>query len=143
MTIQMPGSGCQLFSTVTADGRLELSLQEVAVPTPADDEVIIRVEASPINPSDLGLLLGVADTSQLSVASYCDPRVLDLERRHLLSQGPGYVGHALMAPEPGDYHALAARDNAQALVPGHNGGELLTDTCRPLQRTTPTGKGNA
>ena len=68
MTAPLPETGLQLFSTVTNDGRLELSLKAVSVPTPADDEVVIRVEATPINPSDLGLLLGVADTSQLSVA---------------------------------------------------------------------------
>ena len=61
-----PETGLQLFSTVTDDGRLELALKPVPVPAPADDEVIIRVEATPINPSDLAVLLGVADTSQLS-----------------------------------------------------------------------------
>lgn len=60
-------TGLQLFSTVTDAGRLELSLKHVPVPAPGDDDVIIRIEATPINPSDLGLLLGVADTSQLSV----------------------------------------------------------------------------
>jgi NADPH:quinone reductase-like Zn-dependent oxidoreductase len=62
-----PDTGLQLFSTVTDDGRLELSLKPVPVPQPVEDEVIVRVEATPINPSDLGLLIGVADTSQLSV----------------------------------------------------------------------------
>lgn len=64
---ELPATGLQLFSTVTDDNRLTLELKPVPVPTPGDDEVVIRVEATPINPSDLGLLLGVADTSQLSV----------------------------------------------------------------------------
>src|SRR5258707_10633680 len=42
---------------------LELSLMRVPVPTPKDDEVVVRVEATPINPSDLGLLLAAADVS--------------------------------------------------------------------------------
>ena len=54
----------QLQSTITRDGRLELSLVEVETPTPAPDQVVVRVEAAPINPSDLGLLLGPADMSQ-------------------------------------------------------------------------------
>lgn len=54
----------QLRSTVRSDGTLELSLAEVAVPTPAADEVLVRVEASPINPSDLGLLFGGADMTK-------------------------------------------------------------------------------
>ena len=48
-------------STIKQDGTLELSLVEVPTPAPAADEVIVRVEASPLNPSDLGLLFGGAD----------------------------------------------------------------------------------
>lgn len=51
----------QLQSLVTNEGKLELSLATVPVPEPKDDEVIVRVEAAPINPSDLGLLFGMAD----------------------------------------------------------------------------------
>ena len=82
-------------------------------------------------------------TSQLPAAWYCDPRVFDAERRHLLSRAPGYVGHTLMAPEPGDYHVLAARDNAQALVHGPQGIELLSNVCRHRQAIMLSGKGNA
>ncbi len=71
--------------------------------------------------------------SQFPVAWYCDPRVLDAERRHLLARAPGYVGHTLMAPDPGDYHVLAARSNAQALVHGPQGIELLSNICRHRQ----------
>src|ERR1700722_4466884 len=56
-------SGLELRSKVTSDGKLELSLEEAVVPVPAADEVVVRVEASPINPSDLGMLLGPADAS--------------------------------------------------------------------------------
>ena len=44
------------------------------------------------------------------------PRVFDAEQRLLFARAPGYVGHELMVPEAGDYYALPARDNAQALV---------------------------
>ncbi len=60
-----PGSGLQLRSLITSGGQLELSLAKVDIPDPAPDEIIIRVEGSPINPSDLGLLLGAADVSTL------------------------------------------------------------------------------
>ena len=56
MPQQDPDSGLQLFSTVRKDGTLELSLAEVPRPEPRDDQVVIRVEAAPINPSDLGLI---------------------------------------------------------------------------------------
>jgi NADPH:quinone reductase-like Zn-dependent oxidoreductase len=58
-----PGSGLQLRSLIKSDGALELSLAKVDIPDPAPDEVLVRIEASPLNPSDLGLLLGAADLS--------------------------------------------------------------------------------
>lgn len=56
-------TGLQLRSLIKHSGELELSLVEVPTPQPAPDEVVVRVEAAPINPSDLGLLLGAADMS--------------------------------------------------------------------------------
>lgn len=56
-------TGLQLRSLIKHSGELELSLIEVPTPEPGPDEVVVRVEAAPINPSDLGLLLGAADMS--------------------------------------------------------------------------------
>jgi NADPH2:quinone reductase len=53
----------QIRSLARKDGELELSLAEVTVPAPKADEVIVRVEGTPLNPSDLGLLFGAADLS--------------------------------------------------------------------------------
>jgi NADPH2:quinone reductase len=55
--------GLQLRSTVKSDGTLELALKRTPVPEPKDNEVVVRVEAAPINPSDLGLLFGMADVT--------------------------------------------------------------------------------
>jgi NADPH:quinone reductase-like Zn-dependent oxidoreductase len=54
-------TGLQLRSRISKAGELELSLAEVATPEPGPDEVVVKVEATPINPSDLGLLLGPID----------------------------------------------------------------------------------
>src|SRR5262245_66502794 len=51
----------QLHSTAKGNGELEIALKKVPVPEPGPDEIVIRVEATPINPSDLGLLLGPGD----------------------------------------------------------------------------------
>jgi NADPH:quinone reductase-like Zn-dependent oxidoreductase len=61
-------SGLQLRSLLTSGGELQLSLARVAVEEPAADEIVVRVEASPINPSDLGLLIGPADMSAAKVS---------------------------------------------------------------------------
>lgn len=70
------GESLQLRSLVKSSGELELSLARVPVPEPAADEVVVRIEASPINPSDLGLLLGPADVSKLTVAGSGDDAVV-------------------------------------------------------------------
>lgn len=56
-------TGLQLRSLITKSGELEISLVDVPTPEPAEDEVVVRIEAAPINPSDLGLLVGAADMS--------------------------------------------------------------------------------
>jgi len=68
----MSDTGKQLNSTVKEDGTLELSIAEVPIPTPADDEVVVRIEAAPINPSDLGLLLGMADLETVAQGGTAD-----------------------------------------------------------------------
>ena len=59
----IPATALELRSLVKQSGELEVSLASVPVPEPAANEVLVRIEASPINPSDLGLLFGAADMS--------------------------------------------------------------------------------
>src|SRR4029450_13082854 len=61
-------SGLQLRSLISKGGELELSLSEVATPEPGPDQVVVKVEATPINPSDLGLLIGPADMNTAKAA---------------------------------------------------------------------------
>ena len=67
MNTSVPKDGLQLRSLVKDNGELELSLVRVPTPQPAADEVVVRVEATPINPSDIGLLFGAADLATLAV----------------------------------------------------------------------------
>ena len=50
----------QMFSTLTAEGELRLELKEQTMPIPGENEVLIRIEATPINPSDHGVMFGWA-----------------------------------------------------------------------------------
>ena len=86
MTADLPDNALELRSLVTSQGTLELSLHEVAVPTPAANEVLVRVEASPINPSDLGVLIPGADMSAATVAGTPERPVVTA------SLGPGALG---------------------------------------------------
>ena len=69
-------AGLELRSLLKKSGELELSLVEVPTPEPKDDEVVVRVEAAPINPSDLGLLIGPADMSTAKASGTKDAPVI-------------------------------------------------------------------
>jgi phenylpropionate dioxygenase-like ring-hydroxylating dioxygenase large terminal subunit len=79
--------------------------------------------------------------SQLPVSWYCDPDVYAAEQRLLFPRGPGYVGHELMVPNPGDYHVLESRAGAQMLVRSEDGIELLSNVCRHRQAMMLKGRG--
>jgi NADPH2:quinone reductase len=72
----MPQTGLQLQSTLRGAGVLEVSLADVEVPSLGPGDVLVRVEATPINPSDLGLLFGPADMTTASVSGPDDRPVL-------------------------------------------------------------------
>ncbi|MEL0628779.1 zinc-binding dehydrogenase [Psychromonas aquatilis] len=57
----MSMTNIQLTSTISEDNKLTLALQDIDMPQPADDEVVVRLEAAPLNPSDLGVLFNAAD----------------------------------------------------------------------------------
>jgi NADPH:quinone reductase-like Zn-dependent oxidoreductase len=69
-------TGLQLRSLIKRSGELEISLVSVPVPEPSADEVVVRVEASPINPSDLGLLVGAADMTTAKASGSKDTPVV-------------------------------------------------------------------
>jgi NADPH:quinone reductase-like Zn-dependent oxidoreductase len=69
-------SGLQLRSLIKKGGELEISLLEIPTPEPSADEVVVRVEASPINPSDLGLLVGAADMATAKASGTRDAPVI-------------------------------------------------------------------
>ena len=66
----------QLKSLITEAGELELALHEVDVRDPGPDEVLIKVEGTPINPSDLGGLIGMADVSTARISGTTDRPVI-------------------------------------------------------------------
>ena len=57
----------ELHSTLSADGTLRLTIDEVSLGDPGPDDVIVRVEAAPVNPTDIFLMLSMADLSRASV----------------------------------------------------------------------------
>ena len=76
MTALIPSTALQLQSLIRDGGELEISLAAVEVPEPAADEVLVRIEATPINPSDLGLLFGAADMSTAVASGSAESQVV-------------------------------------------------------------------
>ena len=119
MNPSIPKNALQLRSLVQPDGTLQLSLESTPVPAPGPDEVLIRVQATPINPSDIGLLFGPADLSTVQVTGSADRPVVTA--RILERAMPGMaarVGQSLPVGNEGAGLVVAAGASpaAQALL---------------------------
>jgi NADPH:quinone reductase len=115
----LPSSMRQLRSLVTPEGTLELSLESVPVPVPAAHEVLVRIEAAPINPSDLGLLLAAADISTATASgSADDPHVSATIPAAQMRGLAARLGQSMAVGNEGSGVVVAAgsNDDAQALI---------------------------
>ena len=99
----------EIRSEITSEGKLNLSIAASDVPIPGDDEVLIKVEASPINPSDLGLLISfAADLDSIS------------------SSGSGDETVTTMGIHPGLMQSMKPRLDKSMQV-GNEGGGVIVD----------------
>lgn len=115
----LPSTALQLRSLISDQGRLELALHEVPVPQPAADEVLLRIEATPINPSDIGLLFGAADLAQARVEGSAErPKVSAPVPAAALPAMAGRLNQALPVGNEGAGTVVAAGASpaAQALL---------------------------
>lgn len=127
----MTMTGRELRSTVGRDGVLTLAIEDVEIGAPADDEVIVRIEATPINPSDLGLMLGPADISTLRAVGTPDRPVLAFDVTGARLAGvAARIGQSLPIGIEGAGTVVAAGANAKALIGrrvGSFGGGMYAD----------------
>ena len=126
----MPVTGQELRSTLTEDGTLRLSLEDVTLDPPSPDEVIVRVEAAPINPSDLGLLLGPADVATLRASGTATRPVLTFDvPKSRLAAVRARLGQSLAVGNEGAGTVVSAGENAKSLEGkrvGMLGGAMYT-----------------
>jgi NADPH2:quinone reductase len=117
--IIMAETGLQLRSLIKEDNTLELSLVELPIPQPGDDEVVVRIEATPINPSDLALLVGPADMTTATVSGTAQrPVITAAIPDSLMKMVAPRVGQSLAVGNEGAGVVMAAgaSDAAQALL---------------------------
>ena len=134
-------TGKQLFTTLASDGTLTVEVAETQFPAPAGNQVLIRMEAAPINPSDLALLFGPADLENAEyspgklVAKMPEPFLSGMKARHgqRLAVGNEGAGTVVAAGEGEGAQALVGQ--RVACVPGHAFSEYaIADAgmCLPL-----------
>lgn len=111
----MATTGKQLFTTLDPDGTLTVALEDVTVPEPSGSQVLVRMEAAPINPSDLSILVGAAD---METAQYAPGRFVARMPEPFLSGSRARHGLKLPVGNEGAGTVVAAgeADSAQALI---------------------------
>jgi NADPH:quinone reductase-like Zn-dependent oxidoreductase len=111
------GTGLQLRSLIKDGGELELSLAKVPIQRPGAGEVLIRIDAAPINPSDLGLLLGPADVSTLKASGAGDAAVVTAKvPPQLMRAVAGRVGESMPVGNEGAGVVVEAGAGAEHLM---------------------------
>ncbi|RLA58638.1 MAG: NADH oxidase [Gammaproteobacteria bacterium] len=124
--------GLQLYSLVKEDSTLEIALAEVEMPEPLPDEVIVRVEATPLNPSDLALLFGPADMRTATAGGTAERPVISAHiPEKLMRLAATRLGKPMPVGNEGAGVVVAAGSSAaaQALMGktvGMAGGQMYT-----------------
>lgn len=119
MTTGVPETGLELRTTLHQDGSVTVGLHREAIPAPGADEVVVRVEAAPINPSDLGLLFAMGDlAAAAAVGSEAEPAVQVPVSPRALAAQRARVGVAMPAGNEGGGTVVAAGSSpgAQAML---------------------------
>ncbi len=111
----LPSTMRQIRSLVTSDGRLELSIATIEMPVPAAHEVLVRVDAAPINPSDLGLLLAMADVSKATSSGSGDHTVVTAPiSPNVMKALTARIGESMPVGNEGAGLVVAAGESAEA-----------------------------
>ena len=108
----------EIRSTVTSEGNIELSITKAERPIPSADEVLIKVEAAPINPSDLGLLLSfAADLSSISTSGSEDETVTSMKiHPALMGSMKPRLDQSMQAGNEGAGVIVDAGENVKELI---------------------------
>ncbi|PKH98790.1 NADH oxidase, partial [Shewanella sp. 11B5] len=115
----MTDTNIQLTSLISEDNKLTLALKNIDIPQPGADEVVIRIEAAPLNPSDLAVLFSVADmTTAAQAGTEKSPTIVADVPAKFMSAVKTRVGKAIPVGNEGAGTVVAAGSSpaAQALM---------------------------
>ena len=138
---RMTTTGKQIFTTLEADGKLTVEIGETQFPDPKGNQVLVKIEAAPINPSDLALLLGSADLENAEyspgklVATMPEPFASGAKARHGQRLPVGNEGAGTVVAAGESEAAQSLMGQRVACVPGQSYAEYaIADAamCLPL-----------
>ncbi|MHB2167589.1 zinc-binding dehydrogenase [Alsobacter sp. R-9] len=113
----MAQDGLELRTLITQDGQLRISLEAVTIGDPGPGEIVVRVEAAPINPSDLALLLGPADPATMAAGGTAgQPMLLAQVAPQHLGAVRGRIGQPMPAGNEGAGTVITAGPDVADLV---------------------------
>lgn len=147
--MSLPATYLRMLSTVTEEGQLRMELVETPMPEPKPHEVVIRVEATPINPSDHGVMFGWTNMDAATSSGNGAGTVLSAP---VSPQGMGVmkarVGQPLPVGNEGAGTVVAAGSDADAqglmgkIVATLGGGMYAQYRCVPAATCLPLMEGH-
>ncbi|WP_205518170.1 zinc-binding dehydrogenase [Sphingorhabdus sp. Alg239-R122] len=134
----------QIFSTLHEDGTLEVALREVPVPVPGLGEVLIKVGASPVNPSDLGVMFSVADVDNAEAVDGDLPALKMQVHPGFVPRLGNRIGQDLSVGNEGAGTVIDAGDDSGKPLIGKKvcffgGGSYAEYRCIPVMQCLPLG----
>ena len=147
--MSLPSTYLQMTSTVSENGTLTMALGEKPMPVPTSDQVVVRIEATPINPSDHGVMFGWASMGEASSSGEGADRVLTAPvSKQGMAVMKARIGQDLPVGNEGAGTVVAAGDSeyAQSLmgktVAVMGGGMYAEYRCLPAMMCMPLMPGN-
>ena len=111
----MSDTNIELISTISDNNKLELALREIEIPEPGENDVIIRIEAAPINPSDLGVMFSAADMTTAKQSGSADRPVITADfPAKFMGAVKNRIGKAIPVGNEGAGTVIAAGSSAAA-----------------------------
>lgn len=112
----LPKTGKELRSLVTEDGALNLSIGDFMIPKPKAHEVVVKIGAASINPSDVAVVLGFPALGVPQIfGTNAEPKEPQIPAAYLAAYG-GRFGMKLPGGNEGGGVVVAAGSDSEHLM---------------------------
>lgn len=113
--LELPETALELRSTLTDDGEVTLGIAKFDVVAPTGSQVVVRIDAVPINPSDMGMLFAMGDISRAAAVEGAELPAVTVPVSDAAVAGQlGRVDKPMLAGNEGGGTVVAAGPDAKA-----------------------------